>query len=101
MKIIGREKLVSQPSISRFFSIITSDNLDEFRQLLWDIAQLFFEKSNQRQFVVDLDSTHSDTFGRQESSAFNAHYMAYGYHPQVVLRPPFWYATGRISSSRK
>jgi hypothetical protein len=35
--------------------------------------------------VVEIDSIHADTFGKQESSAYNAHYMAKGYHPQILF----------------
>ena len=31
--------------------------------------------------IFDLDSTHSDTFGNQENSDYNAHYQMNGYHP--------------------
>lgn len=32
--VLGKEQLVSQPSLSRFFGIIQPENLDEFRELL-------------------------------------------------------------------
>lgn len=83
--ILGQDKLVSQPSLSRFFGAMTANNLDELRQLLWKTATLSFQHSHQSQFVLDIDSTHADTFGEQESSAYNAHYMAKGYHPQVLF----------------
>ena len=73
------EQFVSQPSLSRFFANISSDNLLQLRELLWQISRLYFTRARQRQFILDIDSTHSDTFGRQEDTAFNAHYMAYGY----------------------
>jgi Transposase DDE domain. len=34
---------------------------------------------------IDLDSTHSDTYGKQEDSAFNTHYQAEGYHPLIAF----------------
>jgi hypothetical protein len=46
---------------------------------------LSFQHNHQSQFVVEIDSTHADTFGKQESSAYNAHYMAKGYHPQILF----------------
>lgn len=69
------EQFVSQPSLSRFFANISSDNLLQLRELLWQISRLYFTRARQRQFILDIDSTHSDTFGRQEDTAFNAHYM--------------------------
>jgi hypothetical protein len=35
--------------------------------------------------VIDIDSTHFDTFGEQEFSDFNAHYQTYGFHPLVAF----------------
>ncbi|OJG56532.1 Spn1 transposase [Enterococcus italicus DSM 15952] len=35
--------------------------------------------------MIDIDSTHSDTFGRQEQTNYNAHYQTYGYHPLVAF----------------
>lgn len=35
--------------------------------------------------VIDLDSTHSDTFGKQEAAHYNAHYGTTGYHPLVAF----------------
>lgn len=83
--ILGPTKLVSQASLSRFFANITSANLTELRQLLWRIAVQTFQYTHQKQFLLDVDSTHADTYGYQESAAYNAHYMAYGYHPQVLF----------------
>ena len=34
---------------------------------------------------IDLDSTHSDTYGNQESSSYNAHYGTMGFHPLVAF----------------
>lgn len=35
--------------------------------------------------ILDLDSTHSDTHGNQESAAYNAHYGTVGFHPLVAF----------------
>lgn len=35
--------------------------------------------------LVDLDSTQSDTYGKQEQSAYNAHYGTVGFHPLVAF----------------
>lgn len=37
-----------------------------------------------REFL-DLDSTHSDTYGNQEEAAYNGHYRTTGYHPLVAF----------------
>lgn len=40
---------------------------------------------NDTELIIDLDSTHSDTFGHQEQTDYNAHYQTYGYHPLVAF----------------
>lgn len=50
------------------------------------MAMRYFETAHQSAFVLDIDSTHSDTFDHQEAAAYNAHYMANGYHPQVLFQ---------------
>ncbi len=35
--------------------------------------------------IFDLDSTHADTFGEQEETAFNTHYGTVGFHPLVAF----------------
>lgn len=65
--------------------MITPENLDELREMLWQVAVKAFQLTGQHQFVLAIDSTHLDTYGHQEATAFNAHYMAKGYHPQVAF----------------
>lgn len=42
-------------------------------------------QNNIQDMVIDLDSTHSDTYGNQESADFNNHYQTNGYHPLVAF----------------
>lgn len=35
--------------------------------------------------ILDLDSTHFDTYGNQEKTGFNYHYMSTGYHPLLMF----------------
>jgi len=42
-------------------------------------------KRNTTEIIIDLDSTHSDTFGNQEGTNYNAHYQTNGYHPLVAF----------------
>lgn len=79
------DALASQPSISRFFDRITKQTIDDFQvfnQALIDQARLV---RNDTDMIIDLDSTHSDTFGRQEQTDYNAHYRTHGYHPIVAF----------------
>lgn len=77
--------LVSQSSISRILKRVTEGTIDSFQvfnQALIDQARLVRNDTN---MVIDLDSTHSDTFGNQEQTAYNAHYKTTGYHPLVAF----------------
>ena len=79
------DALASQPSTSRFFDRITEQTIDDFQvfnQALIDQARLV---RNDTDMIIDLDSTHSDTFGRQEQTDYNAHYRTHGYHPIVAF----------------
>ena len=75
----------SQPSISRFFDRFTEQTIEDLQtlnQVLIDQARLI---RNDTDMIIDLDSTHSDTFGRQEQTDYNAHYGTHGYHPIVAF----------------
>ncbi|WP_276646356.1 transposase [Globicatella sulfidifaciens] len=79
------EPLASQPTISRFWDRIseeTIEDLQKLNQVLIDQARLVHNDTN---LIIDLDSTHSDTFGNQELSDYNAHYGTTGYHPIVAF----------------
>lgn len=79
------EPLASQSSISRLWDRVikeTNLTLQELNQTLIDKARLV---RNDTDMIIDLDSTHSDTFGNQEQIAYNAHYGTTGYHPLVAF----------------
>ena len=35
--------------------------------------------------LIDLDSSHADTYGKQEQASYNAHYGTVGFHPLVAF----------------
>ena len=79
------ESLASQPTISRFWDRTTEETIEDFQklnQVLIDQARLVRNDTN---LIIDLDSTHSDTFGNQELTDYNAHYGTTGYHPLVAF----------------
>lgn len=83
--VLGRKKLASQPSISRFLDRFTEENVYELQalnQALIDQARLI---RNNTEMIIDIDSTHSDTYGHQEQTDYKAHYQTYGYHPLVAF----------------
>lgn len=83
--LLEKEHLASQSTISRFLDRFGEKNIEELQQLnqaLLDQVHPFHDDSD---FIIDLDSTHTDTFGRQEQANYNAHYQTYGYHPLVAF----------------
>src|SRR5699024_5391692 len=79
------EPLASQSSISRLYDRVvgeTIDTLQVFNQALIDKARLLRNYTN---MIIDLDSTHSDTFGNQEQTEYIDHYGSNCYHPLVAF----------------
>lgn len=83
--VLGKKALASQASLSRFWVRVSEETIAQIQilnQALIDKARL---KRNTTEMIIDLDSTHSDTFGNQEDANFNAHYGTNGYHPLVAF----------------
>lgn len=81
----NKNTLASQPTISRFFQAITKETIPQFMQVAQQLADMQIAQNNIQDMVIDLDSTHSDTYGNQESADFNNHYQTNGYHPLVAF----------------
>jgi len=94
--ILNRKHLASQPTISRFFKRMTSENIDELCNSIQLLVDLVIDKKNQQEMIIDVDSTHTDTYGNQENTNYNAHYQTTGYHPLIA----FDGVTGMLLSTR-
>src|SRR5699024_6251319 len=84
-QLLQKKTLASQPTMSRLFQSITSENIEEFNQLNQSYLDQYYGQKSVDTIVIDLDSTHCDTFGKQEGSDFNHHYRTFGYHPLVAF----------------
>lgn len=84
-KLVLAQTVASQPTLSRFINHVSASGLFSVRTLLGSLAQLVSGQLNQHQLILDLDSTHADTYGDQEKSAYNGHYQTNGYHPLVAF----------------
>ncbi len=58
------------------------DAFQTLNQALIDQARLL---TNQTTTIIDIDSTHSDTYGNQKATDYNAHYGSEGYHPLLAI----------------
>ncbi|HGF8362885.1 TPA: IS1380 family transposase [Enterococcus faecium] len=79
------EPLASQSSISRFYDRVVVETILTLQVLNQDLIDKARLVCNDTNMIIDLDSTHSDTFGHQEQTAYNAHYGTNGYHPLVAF----------------
>ncbi|WP_035210353.1 transposase, partial [Mesobacillus boroniphilus] len=84
-QIIGTEALASQPSLSRFFRRFDRRSIEELNQANQELIDRVHQFRDSKAVIFDLDSTHSDTYGNQESAAYNAHYGTVGFHPLVAF----------------
>ncbi len=77
--------MASQPSVARFFDRCGRNTIDDLKELNYKLIEMFYtQKKDNIDVVIDLDSTHFDTFGKQEKSSYNTHYGTTGYHPLVA-----------------
>lgn len=76
----------SQTTLSRFINQNNTEKISWHFSPCFDTAltQLVI-KQKQHQIIIDLDSTHSDAYRKQEDSTFNTHYRAEGFHPLVAF----------------
>ena len=84
-QILGKKALASQPTISRCLNHFDIKMLEKLDQLLLDFVAKAYAVSQPEYVVLDVDSTHIDTHGQQENSAYNYHYGTTGYHPLMVF----------------
>ncbi|MFA8437374.1 IS1380 family transposase [Pueribacillus sp. YX66] len=84
-QIIGTEALASQPSLSRFFARFDPESIVQLNQANQEQLDKVHQFRKSKALIIDLDSTHADTYGEQESSAYNSHYGTVGFHPMVAF----------------
>ncbi|MEZ2458877.1 IS1380 family transposase [Salinicoccus roseus] len=84
-QIIGTDALASQPSLSRFFSRFDNQSMTQLNQANQAMLDKVHRQRESEAIIFDLDSTHADTYGNQESTAYNAHYGTVGFHPLVAF----------------
>jgi hypothetical protein len=84
-QILGTPALASQPSLSRFFRRFDQQSMEQLEQANQELVDKVHQFRKSKALIFDLDSTHSDTYGNQESAAYNAHYGTVGFHPLVAF----------------
>lgn len=84
-QVLDTPALASQPSLSRFFKRFDAQSLDQLQTANQALLDKVHHTRQSKVLLFDLDSTHSDTFGKQDQSAYNAHYGTVGFHPLVAF----------------
>lgn len=77
--------LASQPSLSRFYQRFDEKSLNQLQDANQTLLDKVHHARQSKILLIDLDSTHSDTYGKQAKSAYNAHYGMVGFHPLVAF----------------
>jgi hypothetical protein len=82
----GRAKerqAASTSQMSRFETEILTARMD--RKAMMDLSGMWIDRVRQRRaldkLILDVDSSVSETYGRQEGSAYNGHFECTCYHP--------------------
>lgn len=83
--LLETESSASQPTVSRFWDDLSEEVLVGIEKLIDYLNEGARFSRKQTELVIDIDSTHFDTFGQQENTDYNAHYGTYGYHPLVAF----------------
>jgi hypothetical protein len=83
-EILGA-RFASQSTVSRFYNRLTENTEDVLMDINAELAGSLLKRSRPKELVLDLDSTHCQTYGEQECSSYNAHYRAEGFHPLMVF----------------
>ncbi|WP_353949386.1 IS1380 family transposase [Sporolactobacillus sp. Y61] len=84
-QVVETSKLASQPTLSRFYYRFDQNTLDQLAVANQKLLDKVHRYRKSRALIIDLDSTHVDTYGKQESSDYNAHYGTIGFHPLVAF----------------
>lgn len=79
--VLDKERLASQPTLSRFWNRMDQLTLDQLNEIFQTMRKTVYAIDRPEFMVFDIDTTLLDAYGKQEGVAFNFHYQAVGYHP--------------------
>lgn len=79
--ILGKGRLSSQPTLSRFWNRLDELTLNQLNEIYKAMRKVVYAIDRPEFMVFDLDTTLLNTYGHQEDAEFNFHYRSVGYHP--------------------
>ena len=83
--LLEKERLASQPTLSRFDNRMDDVCLMQFEVIQQELRQRIYSLKKPERILLDIDSTLFATYGNQIGSDYNAHYRDYGFHPLLVF----------------
>ena len=83
--LVGKDKLASQPTLSRFINRLTLETANQLEQMNMDLLDRVYSITPPKQIILDVDSTMALAFGKQYGRAYNKHYNSTGFHPLVAF----------------
>jgi len=84
-QVLGTPALASQPSLSRFFRRFDTQAIDQLQVANQELLDRVHKMRQSDTLLIDLDSSHANTYGKQEQASYNAHYGTVGFHPLVAF----------------
>ena len=84
-EILQKDRLASQPTISRFWNRMDETTLGQLSEINSRMRDTIYSIKHSEHMLFDLDSTLLNTYGHQEGEGFNYHYQAHGYHPLLCF----------------
>ena len=83
---LEKDKLASQPTMSRFFNRLDEETVEQFNVIMRKLRKVIYSiEGRPNSMLFDLDTTLLNTYGEQEGAAWNFHYGDTGYHPQMCF----------------
>lgn len=73
-EVIGTKAVTFQPSLSRLFNRLDETSIDQLNQAYQELLDKVHAHRGNESLIIDLDSTHADTYENQGETAYNAHY---------------------------
>ncbi len=83
--LLDKQKLASQPTMSRFMNRCDDICLMQFEYIHEELRRRIYSINKPQSILLDIDSTLFSTYGKQEGNDYNQHYSNYGYHPLLVF----------------
>ncbi|MDN5323958.1 MAG: hypothetical protein PWQ67_2412 [Clostridia bacterium] len=83
--VLGKERLASQPTISRLNKKLDENTLEQLQKVNSIMLDRVYKIEPRQHVIFDLDSTNFATYGNQSGACYNSHYQANGYHPLFLF----------------